>query len=232
MDAWKWPNPARISAKSPRSGPRPSLAAPSLAVAPCFTLTDAVRPAPRGGVQPREGYRVQVYRDKARRVRLPVLSTAISAERLFDAFLDLLEPLGPEVDLIVESSHATDPRGRRPSEGPDERERHGIDLPVLRSFCCDFEEMLVNDGCTGVAVLNEEQQLEVHFDEHKLLYVYAPNLAAFERVLRNYGVERQDDLLLLTEGEHVHCTQSGYQQMLDTFCHQLGVEEAVESASW
>ena len=52
-----------------------------------FTLTDAVRPGPGVPVRPREGYRTDVYRDRKARLKLPMLSAAVSADRVFDAFL-------------------------------------------------------------------------------------------------------------------------------------------------
>ena len=56
-------------------------------------------------VRPREGYRVEVFRDRLARVRMPMLSAAVSAERLFDTFLALLEPVGEVVHVVIESSH-------------------------------------------------------------------------------------------------------------------------------
>src|SRR5215218_1922508 len=38
-----------------------------------FTLTDAVRPGPSLSVRPREGFRVDVYRDRRAKVRMPML---------------------------------------------------------------------------------------------------------------------------------------------------------------
>ena len=76
-----------------------------------------------------------------------MLSAAVSAERLFDTFLALLEPLGEVVHVVLESSH-----GAAIDEHTDLRRDH-IDLPVLASHLCDFEELLTHDGCTGVAVM-------------------------------------------------------------------------------
>src|SRR4051794_21497796 len=59
-----------------------------------FTLTDAIRPGAKLPVRPRQGYRVEIFRDRRARLRLPMLSASVSAERLFDTFLALLEPLG------------------------------------------------------------------------------------------------------------------------------------------
>ena len=111
-------------------------------------------------------------------------------------------------------------------------ERTGIDLPVLTSLLYDFEELLLNDGCTGVAVLNPNRQLEVHFDEHKLLYIYGPKLTAFESILRSHAIPRNDDLIILIEEEHIHCTLDEYFDQLTDLRQVIGVEDEVESAPW
>src|SRR5258708_25235503 len=104
---------------------------------------------------------------------------AASSERLFDMFLEILDPLGPEVDVVLETSH------NRESRGHVDLYREHIDMPVLKSILWDFEELLVNDGCTGIAVLNPGVPQEVQFDEHKLLIVYGEQLAAFEDAFRH-----------------------------------------------
>lgn len=191
-----------------------------------FRLTEAVRPALTRGVVPQEGFRIQTYRDPARGLRLPVLTAAISREKLFDAFQALLEPLGPVVDVIVESSHDAD------LADPQESEREAIDLPILASHLLDFEDLLLNDGCTGIAALNEDRRAEVHFDEHKLLYVYAPRLAPFKRILADLGVREVEGLPLLTEAEHIHCTHPRHEAELAALKSRLGVEEFAEQWSW
>src|SRR5260370_1381470 len=162
-----------------------------------FRLSDAVRPSPAFAVVPREGYRRETYRDPAGRIEVPVLAAAASCEKLFDLFLDLLAPLGPTVDVVLETAHRTGGAGHRDLLRP------GIDLPVLQSHLVDFEDLLVNDGCTGVAVLSAAGPMEVQFDEHKLLIVYARALAPFEGIFRRHGVRRVDGLKLITEGEHL-----------------------------
>src|SRR5258707_3986859 len=70
-----------------------------------FVLTDAVRPGLQLPVVPREGFRLDVYRDSTSRLHVPVLAASVSRERLFDVFLDLLSPLGETVDVVLETSH-------------------------------------------------------------------------------------------------------------------------------
>ncbi len=191
-----------------------------------FRLTDAVRPAPHLPVVPRQGYRRDVYRDDRAGIRVPVLAAAVSRERLFDLFLALLAPLGETVDVVLETSHEGDGRSHR------DLFREHIDLPVLLSHFYDFEDLLLNDGCTGVAVIAAAGPMEVQFDEHKLLVVYARDLEAFEDLFADYGVVRDDDLKLITEGEHLHSTDPRHQREFERLCLRLGIGETAERVSW
>jgi hypothetical protein len=191
-----------------------------------FWLTDAIRPSLDRQVTPRQGFRVQTYRDAKAGFKVPVLAAQISREQLFDVFLDLLDPLGEVVDVVLETSHET--------EGANHRDlfREQIDLPILKSYCCDFEDLLLHDGCTGVAALSALGPMEVQFDEHKLLVVYAADMRPFIAVLKDHGVARDDEMKLITEGEHLHSTDPRYRSEFDQFCYRLGVGEAVETHSW
>src|ERR1700704_437965 len=70
-----------------------------------FWLTDAVRPAQGLPIVPHQGYRIDTYRDGQANFSVPVLAAAISREKLFDVFMDLLDPLGEVVDVVLETSH-------------------------------------------------------------------------------------------------------------------------------
>jgi hypothetical protein len=191
-----------------------------------FVLTDAVRPGLQLPVVPREGFRLDVYRDSTSRLHVPVLAASVSRERLFDVFLDLLSPLGETVDVVLETSHH--------SQGNQHRDllREDIDLPVLRSYLLDFEDLLLNDGCAGVAVLATMAPMEVQFDEHKLLIVYAHDLEPFERVLRQSSIPRDDVMKLITEGEHLHRTDPRYVDQFEQLCCRAGVAAPAEPVNW
>jgi hypothetical protein len=191
-----------------------------------FWLTNAVRPSLQYQVVPLQGYRIETYRDASAGIKVPVLAAAVSRERLFDLYLDLLDPLGDLVDVVLETSHDSD--------GTEHQDlyREGIDLPVLKSHLCEFEELLLHDGCTGVAVLSTSGPMEVQFDEHKLLVVYAADLKPFERIFRQYDVARNDRLKLITEGEHLHSSDPAHRDVFEQLCYRLGVGEAAEHVSW
>jgi hypothetical protein len=191
-----------------------------------FRLTDAVRPSLDLQVIPREGFRIETYRDARADLTIPVLAASVSSERLFDVFLALLEPLGAVVDVVLETSHHTD------GTGHEDLFREYVDLPVLMSHLCDSEDLLTNDGCTGVAVISKSEAMEVQFDEHKLVVVYAHDLEPFERIMRQAGLQRDDRMKLITEGEHLHSTDPRHVSAFEQLCYRLGVGAATEHVSW
>jgi hypothetical protein len=185
-----------------------------------FLLTNAVRPSYDLQVVPRQGYRHDLYRDEESRASVPVLMGAASQETLFEVFMDLLDPLGPEVDVVLETSH------HRDSTGHADLYREHMDLPVLKSILWDFEDLLVNDGCTGIAVLNPQVPQEIQFDEHKLLIVYGATLTEFERVFRGHEVRCDDEMKFITEAEHVHSSSEIYAEQFEELKIRLGIDAA------
>ncbi len=183
-----------------------------------FMLTDAVRPSYDLQVTPRSGYRHDVYKDEDSGDSVPVLMAAESSERLFDLFIELLDPLGTNVDVVLETSH------HRRNRGHADLYREHIDVPVLKSILYDYEDMLLNDGCAGVAVLNPNVPLEVQFDEHKLLFVYGRDVAPFEEILDSYGVRCDDEMRFITEAEHVHSSSEQYYDQFQELRTRLGMD--------
>jgi hypothetical protein len=183
-----------------------------------FMLTDAVRPSYDLQVVPTQGYRHDAYRDERSGTNVPVLMAAVSAERLFDTFMDLLDPLGGVLDVVLETSHSGD------EQGHTDLYREHIDAPVLKSVLWDFEDLLVNDGCTGIAVLNPGVPQEIQFDEHKLLIVYGDHLNDFETIYRDQAIRCDDKLKFITEAEHVHSSSDRYAQQFDELKTRLGMD--------
>ena len=193
-----------------------------------FLFTEAVRPTPGVPLRPKQGYRIERFRDPVSRLRIPLLAAAVSAESLFEVFMAILSPLGDVVDVVFESSHFCD------SDCHEDLRRSDIDLPVLRSHLWDYEDLLLRDGCAGVAVVSIDQPVEVQFDEHKLLYVYAEDLSPFRRILKSLDVHRDDGLPLIAEAEHVHLSSPGQAERFRQMCMQVGADESdpVLSDGW
>ena len=188
-----------------------------------FDLTDAIRPSIELEILPRQGFRHDTYVDPSSRNKVPVIMAAASRERLFDLFIDMIGTLGPVVDVVLETSHY------RQSSGHEDFYREHIDMPVLKSILYDYENMLLNDGCTGIAVLNPQRQQEVQFDEHKMIIAYGSPLENFERVLISHDVYCEAGLRFLTEAEHVHSSSETLYSEFQTLRMRLGMESETSS---
>jgi len=180
-----------------------------------FTLTDAIRPGWQLDVVPRAGYRHDAYVDPRTGTRLPALVAAISSEHLFETFLQLLEPLGDTLDVVLETSHEH-------KTNHEDFTREGIERLVLESVLWDFEDLLLDDGCTAIAVMHPELQMEVQLDEHKLLVVYAQQRAPFERILAEQGIERNDRIRFISQAEHLHTSHTRFARRFDEMVNRLG----------
>ena len=190
-----------------------------------FDLTEAIRPSIELSILPRQGFRHDTYVDPTTKNKVPVIMAAASRERLFDLFIDMIGTLGPVVDVVLETSHY------RHNGGHDDFYREHIDMPVLKSILYDYESMLLNDGCTGIAVLNPKRQQEVQFDEHKMIIAYGSPLESFERVLISHDVYCEDDLRFLTEAEHVHSSSDALYSQFESLCSRLGMESESDAES-
>jgi hypothetical protein len=183
-----------------------------------FVLTDAVRPSFDLQVVPTQGYRHDVYNDAENKASVPVLMGAATSDDVFELFMNLLDPLGHEVDVVLETSH------HRNNKGHTDLYREHIDLPVLKSILYDYEDLLLNDGCTGIAVLNPNIPQEVQFDEHKLLIVYGDNLGDYEKILQGRDVYPNEKMKFITEAEHVHSSSDYYFQQFEELKMRLGMD--------
>ncbi|MFK7766920.1 MAG: hypothetical protein AB8B55_06830 [Mariniblastus sp.] len=183
-----------------------------------FKLTDAVRPAMDLKIKPSQGYRHDVYIDEESDARVPVIMAAASREQLFPLFMQLIERLGSVVDVVLESSHS------KTEGGHVDLYREHIDMPVLTSILWDFEDLLLNDGCTGIAVLNPTTPQEIQFEEHKLLIVYGSPLEPYEFTLEQFGVKEDQEMKFITEAEHIHSSSDEYAERFYQLRAALGLE--------
>jgi len=184
-----------------------------------FLLTDAIRPAYDVKVVPSAGWRADTYRDEETQFDVPVIMAAETKERLFDLFIALLDPLGDEVDVVIETSHDSD-FGQH-----NDLYREHMELPILKSLLYDYEDLLVNDGCTGIAVLNPRVPMEIQFDEHKLLMMYGHDLEPFKRVLIENDNYPSKTIHFVNEAEHMHSSTDEYARQFDQLTYELGAEQ-------
>jgi|CXWL01.1.fsa_nt_gi hypothetical protein len=187
-----------------------------------FQLTEAIRPAYDLAVVPREGYRhckTTVPSINGPTIEIPVIIAAASREKLLDIFRDLIEPLGEDVDLVLETSH-----DRTQLEHEDLR-REGIDLPILQSVLFDFEDVLLDDGYSGIAVIHPDLPLEIQLDEHKLLAIFGEELSEFEDILESHGVRCDEQIRFISEADHVHVSSEELEQRFQEFRSRLGLDD-------
>lgn len=183
-----------------------------------FTLTDAVRPSYNLEVVPRTGFRHEWYVDQETAARIPVLMASVTREKLFDTFMSLLDPLGETVDVVLETSHDK-------SNGQHtDLYREQIDMPVLQSILYDFEDLLLDDGCCGIAILNPRKPMEVQLDEHKLMFVYGRDNSECEDALALNQIPCIENMRFITEAEHVHSSSDELHERFEQLCYQLGIE--------
>jgi hypothetical protein len=182
-----------------------------------FQLTEAIRPSFDLQIVPRQGYRHDVYRDDEANSSVPVLMCSATSDVLFGLFMELIDPLGCEVDVVLETSHNR-------NGGHEDLYREHIDMPVFKSMLWDYEDLLLNDGCTGIAVLNPGLPQEVQFDEHKLLIVYGDPLEQFEQILHEHGVYCDDEINFISEAEHVHSSSETHNQQFRELQTRLGMD--------
>jgi len=182
-----------------------------------FDLTDAVRPSYDLQVVPRQGFRSDTYTDERDQTRIPVLMASASRPYLMDLFLELIDSLGSVVDVVLETSHGL-------QGGHHDFYREHIDVPVLKSTLLDFDDLLLHDGCTGIAVVNPARRQEVQFDEHKLLIMYGDPLEGFQRTLIAHDVYPDPGIRFITEAEHVHSSSHRHWQQFRELAMRLGMD--------
>ena len=183
-----------------------------------FHLTEAIRPAMDLKIKPGQGYRHDTYVDQETKAKVPVVMAAASREQLFPLFIRLIQRLGPVVDVVLESSHA------QGEGGHVDLYREHIDMPVLTSILWDFEDLLLNDGCTGIAVLNPNTPQEIQFEEHKLLIIYGSPLEPFEFTLESHGVGENEGIKFITEAEHIHSSSDEFAEQFSQLKTALGLD--------
>lgn len=182
-----------------------------------FELTDAIRPSYDVRISPRQGFRYDKYVDEATGATTPVIMAAVTKSILMDTFLEMIDQLGNIVDVVLETSHY------RCSHHEDLYRDH-IDTPVLKTILLEYEDVLTDDGCTGIAVINPGRQQEIQLDEHKLLIAYGTPLAGFRETLIAGDIYPDSKIRFVTEAEHVHSSSERLHDRFEQLKTRLGVD--------
>ena len=167
-----------------------------------------------------EGFRHGTCRAAGSGEEIPVLVAAVSAARLFSVFMSMSDFSGPVADLVLETSHDS-----MSTTGHRDLVREQMDLPVLQSVLWDCETLLCDDGHTGVAIVNQDLLLELQLDTHKLICIYGHDVTPFERILAEFGIPQNEDLVVVTERSHRHGTSSAFCEEFERLARRVGAEE-------
>ncbi|MEM9364548.1 MAG: hypothetical protein AAGD07_01030 [Planctomycetota bacterium] len=190
-----------------------------------FELTDAIRPSYDVQIAPSQGFRYDKYVDESDGTQTPVIMASASRPILMETFLELIDQLGAVVDVVLETSH-------RSGGNHDDLYREHIDVPVLKSILMEFEDVLLDDGCAGIAVINPAKRQEVQLDEHKLLIAYGAPLDTFRQTLIDSDVYPDESLRFITEAEHVHSSSERLYDRFQVMKTRLGVDDDEFAEAW
>ena len=177
-----------------------------------FRLSTGISPSPT--FVPRQGFK------RERIDNTSWIRAAVSLELLLEVFYDLVGLLSMEVDIAVATSHT------REDDDQDGFLRENIDRPVFLSTIQDFEDVLLNDGCTGVIAYDEANDLEVQLEEHKLIFIFGTNIDEFTDTLIEHGIYENDNLGFICDGDHIHSTTGRYVARTEELKTSLGVSES------
>ncbi len=160
----------------------------------------------------RQGYRHRIV-ERARQIE-----AAVTRSRLLFTFRTLVESLGDTLHVILASFHG----GR---DNPRIFWRYHIDRPVLERTIIDFEDLLLEDGCTGIWVVRAggagSLKDAVLLDDHKCIVVTAKRLDTFEGILQTLGLVADEGLHVITDVCHVHTDTRPHAYRCMQFRHEL-----------
>lgn len=187
-----------------------------------FELTEALRPVndprqPYPGIVPIEAYRVTQYEEGTKII--PCIQLAVSAPRLMELYLTLLEKVGKRLDIYTNENCLS-------FESDSGLCSDGLDRVCLQSRLYDIEELLLHDGYFGIAAYRAKGEREVQLTRDKNVLVYAANLTPFISVIESFGIQRNDNVRFVVEGPHFRNALENRQEFLYKFNAIMGLDEA------
>jgi hypothetical protein len=203
----------------------------------CLILTDGVRPI-SSQIELNQGYKISSYRSKETNKEEKMIQAAVSAPILIDVFIDLItltakstaggnENILDVFDVILESWH------NMPSaQDHIDLLRGSIELPVFTSYLYQYADLVLNDGCIAVCAKlnceNNNKWCEIQITDNKIIHYYANDLRLAAKILQSYGIIYDPQLLLITEGSHVHISSYEYEDKFQQLAIEMGTHESLE----
>ena len=192
-----------------------------------FQLTNAIQLEENSTIIPMQGYRVYTSNET-----MGVMIASITRPKILDIFNECLDLFGKGavVDVVLETSHdrSQTPLATSkisPNSDDDPYYSGTVDLPVLQSHLMDYDDLLLDDGCTGIAIRDNEKndQFFVELDEHKLLEVRPWGVAMLEKILRRHGIPNRPHMKFIDAGKHTHDTTDNYRAQSQELAWKLGL---------
>ena len=92
-----------------------------------------------------------------------------------------------------------------------------MDTSVAASIFTEFDDLLLNDGCTCVALANYRRMAELHLDNHKLVVFYGWKKTKDQvlQTLARFGIPENKSLEPICDAEHIHSTTAEFKQQFD-----------------
>ena len=192
-----------------------------------FILTQAVGPA--YDFQPESGFKYLKPQDNESGRSVPIIAVSVSSQKILDLFFELARLLGGQtpnntVTIFLMTSHFKNiGEGLLKINGEPDLGYEGQDIFSLLSILAEYENLLLNDGCTGIAITSQECKMEVALDEHKTIFFY--NYRHLQDqildIFKNFNIQEKPSLRLIAEGEHLHKTERKYIFELDRLMTRL-----------
>ena len=180
-----------------------------------FTFTDAVRPQDESFLT-QEGYEVHSLDTSNAPERIVI--AAVSRQKLFDVFTELLEPLGELLDVVLETEDEED-------ESVFEAHSYGTDRLYLQSVLPDFEDVLLNCGNTKIGVVSTERPKRVELDFHKLLLLYGKKIRPFLQILVENNIPQLIDMHTIDDVDQYRISDTEFPDQIQRMMNELGMEE-------
>lgn len=184
-----------------------------------FEMTQAVRPLLPGGVTPTEGYRFGQYEGSDS----PFIRVSASRKKLWDLFHDLIDTTAQDaedVHVVLETSHDTELSG----DDHINMFRYAIESVVLKSYLEGYDDLLLDDGYTGIAVVDPDARRALQFDSHKMMILYGQEQHSFAHTLRRHGLPHRQEMRFISEGIHFHNSSDTFEEQFHALCGELNAE--------
>jgi len=169
----------------------------------------------KGVLPPLEGYAQDEWEGSEHWPRTPVLHIAATSEKIIDLFRELLDPLGDDVRVFLKTQHGCYGHKMRQAM------RGSIERIVLESTILDYEDFLLHDGWSSIAVQDLASTIEVRLPQSKMMVVYARQCDPFVDTLHRFDLHRLPTCPDLLPGQYGCTSEKCFEDQFEEICSDL-----------